>query len=126
MDAQLNDDARTAPSIDGPGDQLEGLLHEQGAALHRGDLAASQTADAGLALLAQLPPPADQAERLQRLRLLTHLRSLALYNQLLLRLAFTAWAAQRIESRRRAPFYDAHGDVQRTNAALSAGHVGVL
>lgn len=118
-----------------PGDdalaQLDADLRDQSAATHQGDIArAAALAERSVAALAALrqegSPPAGL------LRALTRARDLALYNQLLLRYAFTAWAAQRLERRRRALAYDERGrpttalSGEAAQAALHVSHQGVL
>lgn len=143
MDPELNHDTPINDRLA----QIEASLRAQSEASHQGDVKrAAQQAEDSLAQLhalreaaagvivadrtaaakpAAATPLAKGRSALQQA--LARARSLALYNQLLLRYSFTAWTAQRLERRRRAMAYDERGrPTQSSQGALLVSHQGVL
>lgn len=119
MEALTTENANPNPGPrPGPGgtDQvldLEACLRRQTEAAHEGDAEdLARQAERALALISDLAAGqgADQAPGLSREALLRY-RDLATYNQLLLRYAFTRWAAGCLDRGRRAQGYNARGRV---------------
>jgi hypothetical protein len=104
IDAALTGQSQAAQEGDA---QQSALLSERGAALIEELRAQIRAGEGGAALQALVPA-------------LRRFRDVATYNQLLLRYAFTSWAALCLDRERRAIFYDARGHLTRRDAA-SAG-----
>ena len=90
----------------------------------RGRLKRPRFGERALALLDEL---SDGARRLPAAAL-RRLRDLSAYNQLLLRYAFTSWAATRLDRQRSANSYDARGQLRDGSPARARamGPRGVL
>lgn len=96
---------------------LEACLRRQTEAAHEGDAEdLTRQAERALDLLSALAGEGAQAG-LSREALLRY-RDLATYNQLLLRYAFTRWAAGCLDRGRRAQGYNARGRVTRAGADI--------
>lgn len=119
--------------------QMDDNLRSQSEATHQGDLnRAAEHAEHSASSLERLQRivaaasalPERSPARLALQKALAKGRSLALYNQLLLRYSFTGWAAQRMEKRRRSMAYDDRGRpttaLAGTLPALHVSHEGVL